>query len=160
MKNSIILKDSLEIAHEITKLIKYSPKQEDIFNSTKQAISPVTVGIRVLCPTRWTVHAKSLDSIIVNYSVLQDTFEESKECAPNTEMKCCLIGAIVQMKTFDFLYWAMLGELILSHCDNLGKTLQTPQLSASEAQEITKLTMSTLELLHCDSQFDIFWEKC
>ena len=159
MKNSKILKDCLEVAYEITKLIKYSPKREGIFRSLKESISPDSVGIRVLCPTRWTVRAKSLDSIIVNYSVLQDAFEESKDCAPNTEMKCRIIGAIAQMKTFDFLYGAMLGELILRHCDNLSATLQSPQLSASEAQDITKLTVSTLEFIRRDAQFDMFWEK-
>ena len=65
MKNSKLLKDSLEVTYEITKLIKYSPKREGIFRSLKQTISPDTVGIRVLCPTRWTVRAKSLDSIIL-----------------------------------------------------------------------------------------------
>ena len=130
IKNSKRLKDSLEVAHEITKLTNYSPKWEDIIRSIKQAVYPDTEGIRLLCPTRWTVRAKGLDSIIVNYSVLQNAFEESKDCAPNTEIKCCLIGARAQIKTFELLYGAMLEELTLNHCNDLSKTLVTIIISA------------------------------
>ena len=37
------------------------------------------MGIRVLCPTRWTVHAGSLLGIIENYSVLHNTWYEALE---------------------------------------------------------------------------------
>ena len=139
MKQSKVLKDSLAVAYEITKLIKFSPKREGIFEKLKEELIPGTPGIRVLCSTRWTVRAKSLHSIFRNYTVLEDTFEESKDCASNTEIKSGIIGAIAQMKMFDFPFGIMLGELILNHCDNLSATLQNPTLSASEGQ-VAQLT--------------------
>ena len=33
-----------------------------------------TPGIRLLCPTHWTVQRDSLNSVCENYSVLLDTF--------------------------------------------------------------------------------------
>ena len=36
-------------------------------------------GIRVLCPTRWTVCADSLGSIVDNHVTLQDTWEEAAD---------------------------------------------------------------------------------
>ena len=69
---------ALEVTHEITKLIKYSPRREEIFKNLKsvhdhttQHISP---GIRVLCPTRWIVNVDALTSILENYQVLQTTW--------------------------------------------------------------------------------------
>ena len=34
-------------------------------------------GVRVLCPTRWTVRADSMESIVRNYSVLQELWDEA-----------------------------------------------------------------------------------
>ncbi len=42
----------------------------------KADLSPETMGIRPLCPTRWTVRAESLRSVILNYSVIHSVLEE------------------------------------------------------------------------------------
>ena len=60
--------DVLDTTREITKLIKYSPRRDRIFEHLR--------GIRVLCPTRWTGRADSLGSIISNYHTLQNTWDE------------------------------------------------------------------------------------
>jgi len=45
-------KHTLEVTHEITKLIKYSMS----CNGLKElSVGPHTPKVRVLCPTRWTV---------------------------------------------------------------------------------------------------------
>ena len=115
MKASKILKDSFDISYEITKLVKFSSKREVLFETLTKELAPGNPGLRVLCPTRWTVRANSLNSIIVNYAVLQGMFEESVESTTNTDMKCRILGAIAQMKTFNFLFGIILGELILNH---------------------------------------------
>ena len=58
LKQCKLMKDSLETTREITKLIKYSPRRDGIFQRLKETL-PMghTPGIRVLCPTRWTVRA-------------------------------------------------------------------------------------------------------
>ena len=43
----------------------------------KSELAPETPGIRVLCPTRWTVRADAFSSILLNYLVLQETWEEA-----------------------------------------------------------------------------------
>ena len=42
--------------------------------SWKNAL-PQTHQYGILCPTRWTVHAKSLHSVEANYAVLQDLWD-------------------------------------------------------------------------------------
>ena len=75
------IKNSLEVTHEVTKLIKYSPCREAIFQWLKDthdlAVGHHTPGIRVLYPTRWTVCANALASILSNYEVLLDTWDEA-----------------------------------------------------------------------------------
>ena len=43
--------------------------------------------------------------------------------------------------------------------DNLSKTLQTPKLDAADGQNIAELTCKTLEKMHTDDSFKLFWEK-
>ena len=71
VKNSKLLKDALEITFEVSKLVKFSPKRDVMFEKLKDKLPPDTPGFRVLCPTRWTVRANSLQSVLDNYSVLQ-----------------------------------------------------------------------------------------
>ena len=49
------MQDALDTTHEITKLIKKSPARDAIFKRLKEEMASDSPGIRVLCPTRWTV---------------------------------------------------------------------------------------------------------
>ncbi len=52
VKKSKVMKASLEIVFEISKLIKKSP--DAMFERLKQSLAPDIPGFRVMCPTRWT----------------------------------------------------------------------------------------------------------
>ena len=94
---------------EITKLIKYLPRREATFQKVKESLpseSPSTgAGIRVLCPTRWTVTAVSLKGAIDNFDVLKDTWDKAMEVVKDSETKARIRGISVQMGTFDLLVW-------------------------------------------------------
>lgn len=156
VRNSKLLKDALEITFEVSKLVKYSPKRDVMFEKLKDKLAPDTPGFRVLCPTRWTVRANSLQSVLDNYSVLQELWEESKDQASDPSVKARIIGVQAQFKTFRYFLGVLLGELILKHSDNLSKTLQSSKLSASEGQRIATMTVKTLQSLRSDSNFDLF----
>ena len=67
IKKVNLLKDALDIAYELVKLIKYSPQTEACFAHLKADLAPSTSGVRALCLTRWTVRAEALQSILDNY---------------------------------------------------------------------------------------------
>ena len=118
-----------------------------------------TAGIRVLCPTRWTVCADALLSIKNNYKVLLSTWEDAVQITKDTESKARIQGVHAQMKKCEFLFGVVLGETILRHTDNLSKTLQAKALSAAEGREIASMVVVTLETLRDDTSFDAFWQK-
>ena len=68
-------------------------------------------------------------------------------------MRSRIIGVSACMKSFDFFFGASLGELLLSHSDNLSKTLQSSTMSAAEGQRIANMTVTTLESLRTDENF-------
>ena len=156
LKQSKLMKDALDTTHEITKLIKFSPRREGIFQSLKENSPNMTPGIRLLCPTRWTVWAESLASVLANYDALQHTWEEAFEVTQDTEAKARILGVLAQMSTFPFLYGTMLAEMILKHADNLSSTLQHKSMLAAEGQQVAAMTVSTLKSVRNDESFDLF----
>ncbi|XP_045210891.2 uncharacterized protein LOC123562315 [Mercenaria mercenaria] len=143
----------------MSKLVKFSPKRDSLFERLKQELAPETPGFRTLCPTRWTVRANSLQSVVDNYEVLQDLWEESYSSVKETDMRARIKDVDAQMKSFDFLFGVMLGHSIMAHTDNLSKALQHQDLSASEGQAMAQLTLETLTKLRSDESFSEFYEN-
>lgn len=159
IKKCMCLNDALSTTHEITKLIKNSPQRDACFQRLKASIAPTTPGIRILCPTRWTVKADTLQSILDNYTVLLETWQESLTVVKDTDMRARILGVSAQMNTFAFLFGAMLGQLLLRHSDNLSRTLQHTHISAAEGQRVATMTVKTLEMMRDDASFERFWTK-
>ena len=84
MKKSKVCRDALDMAFEIARLIKFSPKREaaleKICSSHQDDLElPTPVGIRAFCPTHWTVWGDSLESILLNYEALLQLWDECLE---------------------------------------------------------------------------------
>ncbi len=75
-------------------------------------MAPDTPGVRVHCPTRWTVRADSLKSILGNFEVLQELWEEAIDLVKDTEMKARINGVA-------YYFGICLGHLILKLTDDL-----------------------------------------
>ena len=159
IKRCKIMKNALDIVFEVSKLIKYSPKKNVKFEKLKQNLEPDTPGFRVLCPTRWTVRANSLKSVIDNYKVLQELWDSSQDETSDTSIKARIIGVETQFKTYAFFFGVHLGYLILKHTDSLSQTLQSPKLSASEGQHVASMTVTTLQTLRSEPNYKLFWQK-
>ena len=150
IKTIQLMGDSLDTAREITKLIKGSPCGDDIFTKLKAEISQSAPGIRALCPTRWTVRTESLQSILENFETLQSVWKEALEHVKDSDTKARIRGVLTHMRNFDFFFGTVLGYLILSHSDNFSHTLQGTDISASEGQNVAKMTVKVLESLRTD----------
>ena len=159
IKSSKVMQEALDITAEITKLVKLSPRRGTIFQRLKDELAPLDPGIRVLCPTRWTVKAEALKSIVDNFEVLQHLWEESLEYVKESEMRARILGVSDRMMKFDFFFGAILGETVLSHSDNLSRTLQKGDISASEGQGVAEMTVTCLKTLRTDDNFALFWSK-
>ena len=78
----------------------------------------------------WIVKANAMESIIENYQVLQETWDESMDVAKDSETRARFVGISAQVKTFDY-YFVVVAQLILSHTDNLSRTLQKADISGA-----------------------------
>ena len=121
--------------------------------------SHIRVGIRSFCPTRWTVRGDSVASILDNYNVLHQLWEECLDTTLVPEVKGRMLGVRAQMSQYNLLFGLKLCERILRITDNLSRTLQKQSLSAAEAQHIAALTVKTLKDMRTDETFGLFFKQ-
>ena len=151
------MKDCFDIAREITKLIKDSPKKETLLKEIREESANSHKGIHTFCPTRWTVRGETLASLINNHKELMELWEKALETSLNTEMKARVLGAQSTMRKFNFLFCCILGKKVLSSTDNLSRALQSPKISAVDGQNLATQIVRILEEERSDIAFENMW---
>ena len=89
--------------------------------------------------------------------MLELVWQESLDVVKEAEMRSRIQGVSLCMKSIEFFFGLLLGELLLRDSDNLSKTLQSPHMSAAEGQKIAKMTIHTLESIRSEENFLLFW---
>ena len=92
--------------------MKLSPRSNAIFLRLKEHLQCSTPGIHILCPTRWTVPADSLKSVLDNFVVLRKLWQEALEIVFDSEMRAKISGVALLMERFDFFFGICLGEVL------------------------------------------------
>ncbi len=154
------MSDALDHSLKICKLIKFSPRRDALFKKLKEELSPHVLGLRTLCPTRWTVCGNSLESVRRNYTTLFALWEEAIDIVKLSDVKARINGVAAKMKEFRFLFCLILAERLLKHSDNLSKSMQATYMPAVEAKQLSELCIKVLQKMRDDSAFDLFWEYC
>ena len=151
------MKDCFDIAREITKLIKDSPKKETLLKEIREESANSHKGIHTFCPTRWTVRGETLASLINNHKEFMEMWEKTLETSLNTEMKARVLGAQSAMRKFNFLFCCILGKKVLSSTDNLSRVLPSPKISAVDGQNLATQVVRILEDERSDIDFENMW---
>lgn len=160
IKESKVCCDALETAIEVTKLVKFSPKRNALFDQIKsEDEDSFGSGIRSFCPTRWTVRGESIASILDNHSVLMQLWDECLETRLKPDIKGRIVGVQAQMVQFHRLFGLKLCERVLKVTDNLSRTLQLESLSAAEAHQLAEMTCTTLRSMRTEEAFDLFFQR-
>ena len=107
------MKNSLNTAFEITKLVEFPPKRESHLKeiiAEDTSTESVNKTIRSFSQTRWTGRTKSLQSIFTFYKKLKNLWDWclSKDGEPDTKAR--VIGIKTPMKNFDFFFGIRLGH--------------------------------------------------
>ncbi|XP_076341725.1 zinc finger MYM-type protein 1-like [Tachypleus tridentatus] len=158
-KGSKLLADTLDITYEICKLIKFSPKCQGLLEKIKANINLETAGLKVICPTRWTVRGQSFARIIANHKALLLEWDVCLEDHLDSEMRARIIGVRFQIEKFEYFFAFHLGVAVYSLTDNLSKTLQKTCMSATQGQQNAKLAAGVLDKMRNDSNFDKIYEE-
>ena len=119
---------------EITTLVKYSPKREQLQGSIQEKIEfednddsqfdEQFEWLAKLCITCWIKRATAIKKVIVNYQPLYNLLETCLEEKLDHENCSRIIGCHSQMGDFRFFHGLNLAHTVHSLTDNLSKTLQ------------------------------------
>ena len=145
---------TMDATSELSKLIKKSPKREEMLQKIRDDLSLECPGFSVLCSTRWTVRANTLKSILDNWTAINSVWTISLGEKLDPEMRGRIIGVQTQMVKFEYFFGINILQILLRHIDNLFKTLQSPEITASEGQKLSNLTVKTLTSLCSDTLFN------
>ena len=149
------LKDVLNTISVISKLLKFTPKREALFNKLKEDLAPEFPSFRTSIQCPWWFSAECYWQL----ELLQELWDECLETKLEPVIKGCIIGVKHQMGTFDYFYGVHLGGMLLKHSDNLSCAIQTSHMSAAESQLVAALTTKTLTKVRTEEAFSLFWER-
>ena len=142
-RNCCCIRDALDLTSELNSLVRASPKHLALFYQLKNDLSYNTPGLKLLCPTRWTVHTAALDAIIKNYEVICSELEQvSKDSCgePSRETS----GLLALMEKFSTHYGLKLSFLVFSATEKLSKSLQSSSITAQEAYAAVKVAVTCI----------------
>lgn len=160
------IRDALDLAREISRLIKFSPKHEVMFTKNQMDASghlvsgeesTVARGIKPLCPTRWTVRTGAIDAILKNYSILQETMIEiNKHQRDDNGIAAGGIASL--MDNFQTLWGLKLSHVIFSAAEQLSVSLQGKDTSVQEAQKACKGARNYYKRLRSEDEFTAVYD--
>ena len=147
----------MSFIYDLAQLFKLSPKRLTLFNSLRKEViintGEVTLNLRMLCPTCWTVRHTSIASILRKYSIIQSALEEIRH--GHDEYAAKASGMAMKMEEFDMFFGLKLGYLIFSAAEQLSINLQAKGISVQEAELLT----THLQSLRSEAKFYIFYDE-
>ena len=162
----------MSCSYELTKLVNLSPKRDVKLHSIqvknnssgsneegKFVDGLKNPTIKLFCHIRQTVCADCLNGVIRNFDELQKLWDWSLQNCSCSEMEACICGIKVYTLKFSYCFRIHLAHLILYHTDNLSQTLQGTQMTAVNAQVVSRACVTTFESIRSESEFNLCWNN-
>ena len=151
------IRDALDLVYELVSLIKYSPKREHLFTQYQLQNSPNIHRLKPLCPTRWTCRISSINAMIENYTVLQQTLEEIAEtCQDEYGRKAAGFHALMGM--FSTFFGLKLVHVVFDASERLSTPLQSKDTTAQNARIAVNLCKAFYDREREASAFQVFYQ--
>ena len=153
------LNEALSLTSEIATFICASPKRLVIFQSLQKNFSmDDPVGIKPLCPTRWTIRTSAIQSVITNYSILSTEFEIIARDSNSVEASRKACGLLAMMDKFSFYFGLKVAHIIFAATEQVSKSLQKKDITAQEAIAVVKHATRFLTDQRSDACFSKFYD--
>lgn len=146
-------RDILSVITELISFVTGSPKRLHWFKTFQE--EEESVSLVKFCPTRWTLKASSLRSVLKNYRplilFLQEVASERSESSAKAS------GLAKALSKFQTYFMLKLMELVFSRLETVSSALQKRSLMLDEAKRMIKAARESIsELRH---SFPRFWAE-
>ena len=144
---------------EAIQLIKLSPKRQVICESIQKMEEPwaVSMGIRTLCSTRWTVRTGAMQAIKTNYKTLEVKMEEASHGTDDCSRHASGVAALME-KFSTFLDWRSPCFYLVLLNSFLVRTLQGRKINVDDSFIAVNACIWTLQRLRIDDKFERFFK--
>ena len=157
---SVPIREGLSAAMELHNLIKLSPKRLAVFQHMQEESTSTNLpSIKPLCPTRWTVRTSAVDSVLKNYSVLQEALEKIGEDASTSDARAKAVGLGTCLEQFRTYFGLKLCHLVFSATEQLSSTLQSKTITAEVSIQARDATMAYLQRHRSEDAFKNFYDS-
>ena len=156
MNSNPLTRDSVNVIHEIGVFVNNSPKVKAAFTNSvdRMGESHQSVSIRPLCPTRWLVRAKAIETFKLNFAAIL----ENLECVSDSEyfsaeQRASASGFLTMISKPDFLLAITMALEICQRLERLNAACQGIAQSLSGTTAAVDLIVNDLRKLRDDDVF-------
>jgi len=151
-----MIRDCLSLVHDLVIFFKNSPTRNRVLQGI--SVHNSATSLKPLCPTRWSVRAASVSSVLGNCErVLAALTEIARTKHDESGSKASgLLRSLERFKTFFSLRVALLVFELVDDCNT---SLQSKSLTLAAAKSVATTAVSALKSMRCDNKFaSIFGE--
>jgi hypothetical protein len=173
-KTVSFLQTALDIVHQLVTFVRNSCKRTDLFRDVQQeAIQQLTSAgdtltspspsssirsLRPLCPTRWTVKASAISSVICNYEHLMVTLDRVQaDRATPTDAACVARGLLKQMQETETYFRCVVSYRLFAITDAFATAIQRPTINLAEVLRRKREVLGELHIFR--NQFDVIFDS-
>ena len=167
-KSVPFLSGTLEFVQHVVTFIRNSGKRTDILrdvqtqfeykeNEERHVTAPMT-NLRPLCPTRWTVRASAINSVVCNYEHLMETLERIVADRKTTsDTAYTARGLLNSMHSAETYFKCSVAHRLFALTDSFATAIQSPTMTISEVMRRKLHVLSELTVLR--DQFEVGLRK-
>ena len=155
-----LVRDTIEFVKDIVNFMRASPLRMRTFELIKRDTdSNSETSLRPLCPTRWTVRARSIQSVIDNYAALMQALDEVSQSSPD-ESSAKANGFLKRLECFDTYVGLRLSLPVLEQAEICNNILQSSAISLADAKRAASTAADMIRAMRNDDYYDSLYTNC
>ncbi|CAF3500966.1 unnamed protein product [Adineta steineri] len=156
-KESIAINTAINVTKDIVNFVRRSPKRLNIAEKLSYDLSIKSSQLKPLCPTRWTVRASSMNSLLTNYQLVKSVMQEVVDQKGTSGVAAA--GWLNQMENFQTFFGLKLGHLIFVATEELSCSLQRVENSLHDVLCAVNVLINYFTRIRSDEYFENFYSK-
>ena len=157
VSSSTVVRDTVDVVNELGALSSQSGKFKNLFERAATSHYTKTVSLKPLCPTRWTIRAKAISSVLDQYEAIVEALEEMSSSNGNAATRAA--GLLEKFrKGGTHLTLTMALELI-QPLETLNTSLQGRQNTVGGTRKAVASVQTYLQEKRDEAVFDTLMTK-
>ena len=152
-----LVRNALQYVHDTAKVLKTSKRKSEFLDIVQEMDDVPCMTPKTLCPTRWTVRAAAILSILATYPAVLEMLERLG--ASGTDIASTAAGLFAQLEKSDVYLSLLIARDIFVPTEKLSLVLEGESQTVSGACAAAKLTLAHLGGLRNEEHFAELWKE-